>query len=225
MATPQPTAPFAQPPPTLPNMPDVSDTLSRYLRTFSLWCVQGLASKLNTNSAIPGLQLQATDQPVPNNPVYELGVTSAGAATLAPVTLGTGTVGTPVPVGTGQYLPLNGGGTVDGSLTVNGIANVSNTLYVFQAAGTIPQSGGGSFMVQAAGGGNEAFITFHRPGQFATNFGLGADGRFHYGGWSAGAVSYQFWTSADFAHPMAAIEELQARVEALTARLNQLEGR
>ena len=56
-------------------------------------------------------------------------------------------------------------------------------------------------MVQAAGGGNEAFITFHRPGQFATNFGLGADSRFHYGGWSAGAVSYQFWTSADFAHP------------------------
>jgi hypothetical protein len=57
----QPTAPTDQPPPELPNMPDVSDTLSRYLRTFSVWCRNGFRDKLSANSAAPGVMLQATD--------------------------------------------------------------------------------------------------------------------------------------------------------------------
>ena len=44
-----------QPPPDLPSMPDVSDTLSNYLRTFSLWCRHGFADKLSQTTAAPGL--------------------------------------------------------------------------------------------------------------------------------------------------------------------------
>ena len=170
MATPQPTAPFAQPPPTLPNMPDVSDTLSRYLRTFSLWCVQGLASKLNTNSAIPGLQLQATDQPVPNNPVYELGVTSAGAATLAPVTLGTGTVGTPVPVGTGQYLPIDGYGYVHGVIPIRSTDNAYAYIAFYDATPTRKgwmgwSSGNGGLLIS-----NDASGCYLRIGDDGVNY-------------------------------------------------------
>ena len=44
-------------------MPDVSNTLSQYLRTFSLWCRHGFADKLSVTTAAPGLMLQATDDP------------------------------------------------------------------------------------------------------------------------------------------------------------------
>ena len=95
----------------------------------------------------------------------------------------------------------------------------------FQVPGTIAQTSGGSFMVQGAGGGSDAFMTFHEPGVYATNFGI-SGGTFYFGGWSAGATTkYQFWTSRDFAHPLAAIEELQAKVATLEARLAALEAR
>ena len=119
MAALQPSAPAEQPPPDLPNMPDVSDTLSRYLRTFSLWCRNGFRDKLTISASLPGVLIQATDRNVPNPAVYRLDVTTPGVATLSPVALGTGNVGAPVPVGTGEFLPLDGG-TIDGDLTVDG---------------------------------------------------------------------------------------------------------
>lgn len=42
-----------------------------------------------------------------------------------------------------------------------------------------------------------AFMQFHRPGVFATNFGLDTDSRLKIGGWSYGAVSDHIWHSGN----------------------------
>jgi hypothetical protein len=92
--------------------------------------------------------------------------------------------------GAGDMTPVNkAGDTMTGNLQSNG------------AGSTINQGPGAtSFWCMGSGGSNEAFMSFHRPGVFACNFGLGTDGNFHMGGWSFGAgTSYQFWTTRDFA--------------------------
>ena len=90
MAT-YPSPPAAQPPPDLPNMPDVSNTLSQYLRTFSLWCRNGFAAKLDANSAAPGILLQAYDTAAGATPkVWMIRVNSAGVVSTTAMPLGTG---------------------------------------------------------------------------------------------------------------------------------------
>ena len=80
-----------QPPPDLPSMPDVSDTLTGYLRNFSLWCRHGFADKISGSTAQPGLLLQANDAPAGTTPkVFLLQVNSAGAISATPMPLGTG---------------------------------------------------------------------------------------------------------------------------------------
>ena len=80
-----------QPPPDLPSMPDVSSTLTGYLRNFSLWCRHGFADKLSGSSALPGVMLQAYDAPAGTTPkVFLIQVNSAGAISAAPVPLGGG---------------------------------------------------------------------------------------------------------------------------------------
>jgi hypothetical protein len=217
MAALQPSAPGEQPPPDLPNMPDVSETLSRYLRTFSLWCRNGFRDKLTISASLPGVLIQATDRNVPNPAVYRLDVTTPGVATLSPVALGTGKVGAPVPIGQGYYLPYTGGTitgalTVSGALTASGALNVggaagfsgpltaNNSVVIYSLTGTIGQAGGSSFMVQTVGG--QPMIAFHIPGVFACNFGMDSGGNFYSGGWSFGVNNfYKFWTSRDFANP------------------------
>ena len=76
-----------QPPPELPNDPKTSDTLSQYLRTFSLWCRHGFADKLSATTAAPGLMLQATDDPTK---IFMLQVNAAGAITAVAIPLGGG---------------------------------------------------------------------------------------------------------------------------------------
>ena len=94
--------------------------------------------------------------------------------------------------------------TTNGSLTVNspGQGIFNNGLIAYNAAGTIAQATGFNTMVQGAGGGNEVAITFHRPGAFAVNMGVNASNRFGYGGWSAGAAFYQFWSTQDCGFPV-----------------------
>ena len=88
----QPTPRTLQPPPELPSMPDVSPTLTRYLRTFSLWCRHGFADKLTGSQALPGIMLQAYDAPAGTPPnVFLLRVNQAGQF-----------VGTPMPLGQGK---------------------------------------------------------------------------------------------------------------------------
>jgi hypothetical protein len=98
-----------------------------------------------------------------------------------------------VPTG---FLPLTGG-TITGNLSITGTLSAP-TITSLIAAGTIAQAGAGSVMFQGAGGGNEAFFTFHRPGAFAGNFGINAGNRLGYGGWSWGAAFYQLWSTQDF---------------------------
>jgi hypothetical protein len=78
---------------------------------------------------------------------------------------------------------------------------MTGNLQTLGQSGTINQGGGSnSIWVMGAGGSNEAFMTFHRPGAFACNFGLATDGNFYMGGWSYGAGNqYKFWTTRDFA--------------------------
>lgn len=80
-----------QPPPDLPSMPEVSNTLSDYLRTFSLWCRHGFADKISGTTALPGVLLQAYDAPAGTIPaVFLIQVNSAGAISATPVALGGG---------------------------------------------------------------------------------------------------------------------------------------
>jgi hypothetical protein len=80
-----------QPPPDLPNMPDVSSTLTGYLRNFALWCRHGFADKLSGTTAQPGLMLQAYDAPDGTTPnVFIIRVNTAGAISATPVPLGGG---------------------------------------------------------------------------------------------------------------------------------------
>ena len=127
---PQPTPITSQPPPELPNMPDVGPALTNYLRTFSLWCRKGFAAQMKAGTALPGYCYRPTTRRrEPTPAVYQLGVSSGGELTLAPVPL----AGTPgrarVPVGEGDYLPI-GGGEITGPLGVDGGLAVSNSIAV-----------------------------------------------------------------------------------------------
>ena len=87
----QPTPRTIQPPPDLPSMPDVSTTLSGYLRNFSLWCRHGFADKLSGSQALPGVMLQAYDAPAGTVPkVYLVRVNTAGVISATIMTIGGG---------------------------------------------------------------------------------------------------------------------------------------
>lgn len=89
MATPTPRT--IQPPPDLPNMPDVSTTLSGYLRNFSLWCRHGFADKISATTAQPGLMLSAYDAPAGTIPkVFMVRVNTAGVVSTYEIPLGGG---------------------------------------------------------------------------------------------------------------------------------------
>lgn len=91
MATPTPTPRTVQPPPDLPSMPDVSTTLSGYLRNFSLWCRHGFADKVSATTAQPGVLLSAYDAPAGTIPkVFMIRVNSAGVVSATPIALGGG---------------------------------------------------------------------------------------------------------------------------------------
>ena len=80
-----------QPPPDLPSMPDVSSTLTNYLRNFALWCRHGFADKLSGSTALPGVMLQAYDAPAGTIPaVFLLQVQTDGTIVATPIALGGG---------------------------------------------------------------------------------------------------------------------------------------
>ena len=87
----QPTPRTLQPPPDVPNMPDVSTTLTGYLRNFALWCRHGFADKLSGSTALPGVMLQAYDAAPGSVPkVFLVRVNSAGVVSTTPMALGGG---------------------------------------------------------------------------------------------------------------------------------------
>ncbi|HEX5211636.1 MAG TPA: hypothetical protein VFW22_07875 [Pseudolabrys sp.] len=89
MASQQPRT--VQPPPELPSMPEVSSTLTNYLRQFSLWCRHGFADKISASTSQPGLMLQAYDAPSGSTPkVFMIQVKSDGTIVATPMALGGG---------------------------------------------------------------------------------------------------------------------------------------
>ena len=89
MATPTPRT--LQPPPDLPSMPDVSPTLSGYLRNFALWCRHGFADKISGTTAQPGVMLMAYD-PAPGTipKTFMVRVNTAGVVSTYEIPLGGG---------------------------------------------------------------------------------------------------------------------------------------
>ena len=73
-------------------MPDVGSALTAHLRSLALWAQNGLASKLDTRSAVQGILLHANDAPAGTTPaVFSLEVRTDGTLVAVPVPLGTGT--------------------------------------------------------------------------------------------------------------------------------------
>jgi hypothetical protein len=63
---------------------------------------------------------------------------------------------------------------------------------VLPSYGTIAAGPSGTVLQQQGGGaGHAAYMSFHRPGEFASLFGIDTDNQWKVGGWSAGAVSYK----------------------------------
>jgi hypothetical protein len=91
MATNQPVTRTVQPPPDVPSMPDVSTTLTQYLRNFALWCRHSFADKISGSTAQPGILLMASDAAAGTAPkVFMITVNSAGAISATLVPLGGG---------------------------------------------------------------------------------------------------------------------------------------
>jgi hypothetical protein len=98
------------------------------------------------------------------------------------------------------------GTLADARLSTNvALENVVNTFSVQQAyTGGLSAStsmaahadGSGGLQVYAAGSGvtaGAAFMTFHRPGNYAAYIGLDTDNQWKVGGWSMGANAYTIW--------------------------------
>jgi hypothetical protein len=119
---------------------------------------------------------------------------------------------------------VSGNLSVSGNLISNG-GNLSVTGNITSTGGNLSIAGGGSFsayttfftpssagvadpgsslgaiQIQPNSGGGASMICFHRPGSYATYFGLDTDNIFRVGGWSAGAVAYRLTLGDGYNNP------------------------
>ena len=87
----QPSPPAAQPPPDIPSLPGAPVALVNYLTRFSLWCRNGFAAKLSSNTTLPGVMLMASDAAPGVMPkVFLIQVNTAGTITATAVPPGGG---------------------------------------------------------------------------------------------------------------------------------------
>ena len=89
-----------------------------------------------------------------------------------------------------NVLPIHKGGTGSGAAA---FAGDRGDINLGDRAGQIMLDG-----TWAACG-----ISFHRAGQFGSNFGLAADNELRYGGWSMGGLQHLMWHSGNFGRPQA----------------------
>lgn len=86
-----------------------------------------------------------------------------------------------------EKLPL-AGGTMSGQI-VTAMAWCDGPI-----ASATPGTGGMQVLGDATGASPKAaYVTFHRSGSFAANFGLDTDNQWKVGGWSMGNVAYKLW--------------------------------
>lgn len=134
--------------------------------------------------------------------------TFAGAVTSGSYLRGNGTNVVMATIQAADVPTLNQNTTGSSGSCTGNAATVTNGLYTTGnqtiAARTIQQGSqnvgtmltatgslGGLEMV-SAGSGNAAFMTFHKPGNYASYFGIDTDNNFAVGGWSAGAALANF---------------------------------
>lgn len=104
---------------------------------------------------------------------------------------GSVTVGTNTVLHAGNYnsySPTLTGGGASGTWNISISGNLTgtqNTLGYSVSAGNIDYSGQGGPQILGNGGG-ASMMSFHRPGSYAINFGLGTDNQLRTGGWSRG---------------------------------------
>ena len=146
-------------PPDVPSDPSISDKLGVYLRNFALWARNGFAEQMRNNEALQGVMFRGYNSPPGVNPnVFMLEVGNGGQLYLAPMALGSqADPGTPVLVGSQNYLPLSGG-TLTGPL-IGTTATFSGTVTAggnIAATGQV-QANNGNVFARASGGGNAVF--------------------------------------------------------------------
>jgi hypothetical protein len=95
---------------------------------------------------------------------------------------------------------LNAGAAAfSGRIDANGGINVPYAQPVtFNTNSYYGGGGQGNFLIQGVAGSPYPTISFHCPGYFGANFGMGTDGNFYMGGWSFGeGAAYKFITTRD----------------------------
>jgi hypothetical protein len=104
------------------------------------------------------------------------------------------------PVGTVKYMQLTGSNLNIYNMVVSPNAGLTMTggqiLPVYNATGIAAGAGNAGLEVRSSGS-NDAWVSFHRTGVFATNFGLSSDHNLWLGGWSFGAVAYKVLTTRE----------------------------
>jgi hypothetical protein len=175
-------------------------------------------SQTLTNKSISGSANTLTN--IPNSALANQSITVngsnislGGSATVTAVnpnalTIGTGLSGTSYTGGSAVTIAIDSTvATLSGTQTLTnksfGGATFNSTgksAFATPAASISTSSGANNLEVlnAANSAGNDAFITFHNQGTYATNFGLSrATNRLMWGGWSAGANQYQIYSAAD----------------------------
>ena len=134
--------------------------------------------------------------------------TFAGAVTSGSYLRGNGTNVVMATIQAGDVPTLNQNTTGSSGSCTGNAATVTNGLYTTgnqtiaartiqqgsQNVGTMLTATGslGGLELVSAGSGNAAFMTFHKPGNWASYFGVDTDNNFAVGGWSAGAALASF---------------------------------
>jgi hypothetical protein len=164
----------------------------------------GQGGAANDTTAVPltifSLSSQgASPKPLPVNQ----GGTGSGSAAAALSALGAAPTASPSFTGTATF---GGSATFSATVAFNGSASLGAGQFAFigGATGSVATLSGDGARLQVRAGadanGNAyaAAMNFHRPGAYATWFGLDTDNEFVRGGWSDGLVRYRFWTEKNF---------------------------
>jgi hypothetical protein len=128
-------------------------------------------------TATPGVQLSFSTG------AAALSINTSGVVTGTSFSgAGTGLTGTASSLTAG--LVTNGFYTTGNqTITARTVQQGSQTATLLTATGSL-----GGLELQSAGASAAAFMTFHRPGAYASYFGIDTDNQFAVGGWSAGAA-------------------------------------
>ncbi len=82
------------------------------------------------------------------------------------------------------------------TLDVNGSFHATGTVIPGASSGSLSEGNlKGPLRIDGAGSGSDSIMSFHKPGEFGVNFGIGSDNQLRVGGWSMGdGTNYLLWT-------------------------------